>query len=331
MERAPLNSCPLLALGPLFQVAKHGLSPGAPPPQAPGDGDLRAALTVPRGEKKTVLFTEEAHPLAGDRRPFVGKTGSEDFQDPLGHPPATRPSFRRFSAAPASRQLRVCPPACPYVPPTVRPRPLVMGGRLVSAPLQGSPSHRHRYPRSSCQHPTSGRGGSMAGHARPLGTVTLEPPSCSDSRRVGRHVLPGRTCGWGPLGHNQGRPGGRAGKGSAQQAWGGGTGHEAGADYSSALRPLPARGPGDVLGPGTMVLLPRPAASPWLTNGPLAGLATSGQVHTCTCSHAPALTCADRHTCAVTQPTDGHVDTGQPHGRLGPTCRAPAAAPHPLP
>lgn len=48
--------------------------------------------------KETALFTEKARPLLlasnlpAGQRPFVGKTGSEDFQDPSGHPPATRPA-----------------------------------------------------------------------------------------------------------------------------------------------------------------------------------------------------------------------------------------------
>lgn len=51
-------------------------------------------------------------PSWGGQRPFVGKTGSEDFQDPAGHPPAARPSFCQFSEASASHQLPVCPSTC---------------------------------------------------------------------------------------------------------------------------------------------------------------------------------------------------------------------------
>lgn len=176
-------------------------SPGAPPLQAPGDGGL--AHCAERKENSTVHGRGTSAGGGGYRRPFVGKTGSEDFQDSLGHPLATRPGFRRFSAAPASRQLRVCPPACPDVPPTARPRPSV-GALVMGAawrPLScGAPATQAQVPEKQLAAPGFGQGrergrpGQASGHRRLGATVLLgQPPR-------------GRTCGWGRRVTTRGAP-----------------------------------------------------------------------------------------------------------------------------
>lgn len=63
-------------------------------------GAMGAAVIVSRGEKENNpvygkgMSVHCRQPVAflGGQRPFVGKTGSEDFQDLPGRPPATRPT-----------------------------------------------------------------------------------------------------------------------------------------------------------------------------------------------------------------------------------------------
>lgn len=107
MGWAPLNSWPLLVLGPPQRRPGHRPIPTvAGWPLAPTGsccahgraGGLGDRCYCAKKRKKTTLFTEKARPpllaggLPGGQRPFVGKTGSQDFQDPSGHPPATRPA-----------------------------------------------------------------------------------------------------------------------------------------------------------------------------------------------------------------------------------------------
>lgn len=277
---------------------------------------MGASLTVPR-EKKTALFTEEAHPLGGGgqkalcwenrKRGFPGLAGP-----PAGHPPRLPQILGSPCQPPAaclSTRVSRRPSDCEAQAQRGGPRD---GGRLASALLRG-PGHTGTGAREAAGG-TRLRAGAGAWQAGP-GLWAPPPWSHRPARTASEraHVWVGAS------GHNQGRPEGGQGR-AVPAGVGGGMGHEAG--------PLPAQEPGEVLGQGPRPRCPgqQPAHGPytahWL-DPPHVGRCTR------VWSHTPELTRTSRHTCAVTQPTDGRAGTSRQHGHAGPTCRAPAAAPPP--
>lgn len=206
MGWASLNSCLPLAPGGLVS-ASGDLWPRRSPQQAPGAGgtqgwdgrpgarcycDKRRKGKQPCLRKRRVRCYWPAAFLGGQRL-FVGKTGREDFQDPSGHPPAARPSFRRFSAASAGHQLPVCLSPCLYVPLTTRPRLPASEIKLPSvfSPAVGVGGCGHLEAALSCPLATQGPtletcplGAQL--QAEPGAQQAWLPWSCSPTLRAGR-------------------------------------------------------------------------------------------------------------------------------------------------
>lgn len=110
-------------------------------------------------KRKTALFMEKAEkasprgwPVAflGRQRPFVGKTGSEDFQDPRGRPPARPPILSSFCRRRPSTGLCVPLTTGPGFPlwgeATVRAEPLPRG------PLEAGPRTPGHTGTNTCWH-----------------------------------------------------------------------------------------------------------------------------------------------------------------------------------
>lgn len=113
-RQATLNSWPLLVPGdsskvvkprPLFTQRQDGPWLGQSPQQdhvagcaqGLGWGAWNPLLLCQEEKENNPVYGKGTSADAGQRpphgqRPFVGKTGSEDFQDLSGHPPATRPA-----------------------------------------------------------------------------------------------------------------------------------------------------------------------------------------------------------------------------------------------
>lgn len=288
-------------------------SPGAPPLQAPGDGGL--AHCAERKENSTVHGRGTSAGGGGQKalcwenrkRGFPGLAGP-----PAGHPPRLPQILGSPCQPPAaclSTRVFRRPSDCEAQAQRGGPRD---GGRLASALLRG-PGHTGTGAREAAGG-TRLRAGAGAWQAGP-GLWAPPPWSHRPARTASEraHVWVGAS------GHNQGRPEGGQGR-AVPAGVGGGMGHEAG--------PLPAQEPGEVLGQGPRPRCPgqQPAHGPytahWL-DPPHVGRCTR------VWSHTPELTRTSRHTCAVTQPTDGRAGTSRQHGHAGPTCRAPAAAPPP--
>lgn len=112
-------------------------------------GGFEGMLVLCREEKKkTTLFTEKERqwPVAflEGQRSFVGKTGSQDFQDLPGHSQATCPSFRPFSQPPTV----ICSLVHPlWVQPSARCLGLQLSGKAACQSSQHgdrTPSQRDR-------------------------------------------------------------------------------------------------------------------------------------------------------------------------------------------